>query len=193
MKPRHLCLASVVALLTSLSASSLAADKQKPEFGITLASLSATRTTNSYGDYYYGYSSSDTTVMFSAPGDAFFGLTAPGLHVAIPAGEKLCLEPQASLTFASTEGSTGLLLSPSLQVNVALRPWRSKTAYFFGRGGALISVGDGSDAQLMAGLGVGYRVPVRSVVVIRWEAYYNRFFDAHANQIGAHMKIGVIF
>jgi hypothetical protein len=102
------------------------------------------------------------------------------------------LEPQFGLIYYREDDSQ-LLLNFGGQVNASLRPWRSKTAYLFGRLGLAVSLGGGSDTETILGGGVGYRVPLRGVAVLRWEAYYNRYLDSHIDQFGGRVKIGVLF
>ena len=80
------------------------------------------------------------------------------------------------------------------QLNLATGSWRGRTPYLFARAGLLVASADGdSDSDTTFGFGVGYRVPVRSFAVLRWEAFYNRLGESDANQFGARVKLGILF
>jgi hypothetical protein len=104
----------------------------------------------------------------------------------------MSFEPQAGFVYFREEDSA-TVLNVAAQVNASLRSWHAKTPYLFGRVGLSAALGEGSDAETILGGGIGYRVPLRAVAVLRCEAYYNRYLDEHINQFGARLKVGFLF
>ena len=186
MRARSLCrLVPAVALLwLSAAGAALPRDKAAVEVGFPLASVSATDT--EYGD---------TTWLIAAPaGGLFSSLTSPGLYAAFQVGDRVSFEPQLGLTHIIEGGDSMTLLSAAGQINLAARSWRERTPYLFVRGGLLVVSGEGdSDTEGVIGGGFGFRVPIRSHAVMRWEGFFNRFIDSDANEIGVRVKLGILF
>lgn len=166
-----------------------ARDKAPVEVGFSVASVSV-----------WTSEGSDSTWMLAAPANgASFAFAEPGLHACVGLGEKLSFEPQVGLVHFGGGSGSYTMLSLRGQLNVSLRPWQSKTAYFFGHAGMLVTTGDDSDSQGYFGFGIGYRAPIREHAVLRWEAFYNRFPSSDSdtypnmNQLGARMKLGILF
>jgi hypothetical protein len=194
MQLRQLCLAVAFVSAALSAASSLAGEKTR-EVGLSLATLSGMKEDSHCYNYDFGgescYSSSAIWSL-TVPGNSFLSFSEPGLYASFRIADRMSFEPQAGFIYFREEDSA-TILNVAAQVNASLRSWHSKTPYLFGRVGLAAALGDGSDVETILGGGIGYRVPLRGVAVLRWEAYYNRYLDAHTNQFGARVKIGVLF
>jgi hypothetical protein len=171
-------------VLLSTAGVAPARGRDRVEVGFPLASVSA------LDDAY-----SDTIWLISAPsGGLLYGWTTPGLYAAFELGDQVSFEPQLGVTHFRRADDSSTLLSAAAQLNLSARSWRERAPYLFGRAGLLLVSEDGeSDTQGVFGVGFGYRVPIRSHAVVRWEGFYNRLVDAKTNEFGARVKLGILF
>lgn len=169
---------SAIILLASLSGTYLHAQRPKVDVGIHAG---ATILIPSGGDTEY--------VLGLPGGGSVLGLFPP-VYATIFAGPNLMIEPQVAFAYLSF--SDGGLLNAALQLGYLMQPAGRGSLYLAAHLLSANSFGDGSGTEFAAGGSLGYRLVVKDVVGLRYEARYRRWFDADLNELALLVGFGVV-
>lgn len=125
-----------------------------------------------------------------------FGVLNPGAYASFFLGERVALEPQIGLIWASFDGDSAYILNFVGQVDYFVRETGGSSPYLFATAG-LVSQTDAGYTPKSLGVGAGYRFRVGDRLSFRLDGRYTHFtgeFEGDASDALAFtFSIGGIF